>query len=170
MSHSKLKVHLPIVGPFIIFGSLPRHAPLAFVVCHKSVTDPSILHGESYVSSCGNGSRLASFAGLFIEFTLITLFVLSFATLGTQFGCSLLHMRLPCHHNILPLWCYFELWARLAVSFSAYVQHWLVNHGLHFWGCSIHRLSLIILCAWRASALPHPMFHVGHYYKLPLPS
>ena len=99
------------------------------------------------------------FCRFHIEFTHITLFSLVFyATTRIQFGCLLLHVILPCHHDIFPLWCYFELSARSAVSFSACIQHWLVNHGLNvFWGCSIHSLSLIMLCGWRAfgTAAPH---------------
>ena len=60
LSHSSLILSFSVLtfdclsfGSLITSDSLPGLAVLPLLVCHKSVTDPSILRGESYVDSCG---------------------------------------------------------------------------------------------------------------------
>ena len=105
-----------LLGSFARYDSFPGLDVLPSLVCHKSVTDPCILHGESYASSCGS-CLMPCFYSASFEF--------AFTPLAVGFDCNHRHSvwllavrtRLPCHHCICWLWWYyFSFGCHLAVS------------------------------------------------------
>jgi len=135
-------VALKTQSEFLLHGSfsscdlLPSDALLPLLVCHKSVTDPSILHGESYVNCCGIWTTSCFFLQVCVCFHFDWLICRVFLQLPAL-------NLIVCFSTVVAMssWffgsgCYFDLSKCLAVSPLALVQHF-VKLGLHFWGCLI---------------------------------